>query len=50
MLLYAIVGGEGMRRREEGIVSVVNGESIVCITTNQEYMEKKGDKIMHKSE
>ena len=45
---YAIVGREGMRRREERIVSVVNGESIVCVATKQEYMEKKGDKTIHK--
>ena len=46
---YAIVGGERMRSGEERIVSVVNGESIVCTATKQEYMEKKGDKTMHKS-
>ena len=34
---------EKQRRREERIMSVVNGEMIVCITTKQEYMEKKGD-------
>ena len=44
---YAIVGGEGIRRREERIMSVVNGELIVCITTKQECMEKKRDKAIH---
>ena len=39
-----------MRRIEGRIVSLVNGESIVCIATKQEKMEKKGDKITHKDE
>ena len=40
---YAIIGGEGMRRIEGRIVSMVNGESIICIAIKQEHMEKKGD-------
>ena len=47
---YTIIGGEGMRSGEERIVSMVNGESIICTATKQEYMEKKGDKTIHKSE
>ena len=33
---YAIVRGKGMRRIEGRIVSMVNGESIVCVATKQE--------------
>ena len=47
---YAIVGRKGMRRIEGRIVSVVNGESIMCVATKQEKMEKKGDKTTDKSE
>ena len=32
-----------MRIIEGRIVSMVNGETIVCVATKQEYMEKKGD-------
>ena len=41
---YAIVGGEGKRRIEGRIVSMVNEETIVCVATKQEYMEKKRDR------
>ena len=39
-----------MRRREEKIMSMVNGDPIICVSTKQEYMENKGDKTIHKSE
>ena len=41
---YAIVGGGRKIRIEGRIVSMVNGEMIVCIATKQECMERKGDK------
>ena len=46
---YAIVRGVGMRRREERIVSVVKGESIVSIATNESKW-KEGSRTQHNGE
>ena len=38
---YMIVGGKGMRRIEGRIMSVVNGESIVCVATKWRQIERR---------
>ena len=45
---YAIVGGRGMRRIEGRIVSMVDGETIVCIATSKSTWKRK--ETIHKSD